>query len=158
MQCTNHNQKEAQGACAYCGRLFCAECLTMINGRYYCKEHVQSLFNEQQNAGAAPGFGDGFGAPAPGYGTPPQNIHIHNHNVNTNMNAGGYPFSPKSRVVALILCFFFGVGGFHRFYVGKIGTGLLWLFTGGLCGIGWIIDLVSLLLGGFRDSMGYPLR
>ena len=164
MHCTNHNQKEAQGACAYCGRLFCSECLTLINGRYYCKEHVQTLFNEQQNAGAGfgaganAGMGAGFGAPPnPGYGVPPQNIHIHNHNNNQNFG-GGYPYSQKSRIVALILCFFFGVGGFHRFYVGKIGTGLLWLFTFGFFGIGWIVDLISLIFGGFRDANGQPLR
>jgi len=37
--------------------------------------------------------------------------------------------SPKSRLVALLLCFFFGILGAHRFYVGKIGTGVLMLLT-----------------------------
>ncbi len=34
----------------------------------------------------------------------------------------------------------FGVAGLHRLYMGRIGSGLLWLFTGGLCGIGTIVD------------------
>ena len=34
----------------------------------------------------------------------------------------------------------FGVAGLHRLYVGRIGSGLLWFFTGGLCGIGTLID------------------
>ncbi|MDD4772461.1 MAG: NINE protein [Eubacteriales bacterium] len=60
----------------------------------------------------------------------------------------------KSRLVAALLCFFFGVLGAHRFYVGKIGTGFLWLFTAGFFGIGWIIDLILIIVGGFRDKAG----
>ena len=37
-----------------------------------------------------------------------------------------------------------GVLGFHRFYLGKIGTGILWIVTGGLCGIGAFLDLFTL--------------
>ena len=66
--------------------------------------------------------------------------------------------SNKSRLVALLLCIFLGEFGAHRFYVGKIGTGLLYLFTAGLFGIGWIIDLVKICLGSFRDNVGEPLR
>jgi hypothetical protein len=48
--------------------------------------------------------------------------------------------------IAYILWFFSGCGvlGFHRFYLGKIGTGLLWMFTGGLLGIGAFFDLFTL--------------
>lgn len=38
----------------------------------------------------------------------------------------------------------FGALGFHRFYLGKFGTGLLWLFTGGLMGLGCVYDAVTL--------------
>jgi TM2 domain-containing membrane protein YozV len=62
--------------------------------------------------------------------------------------------SPKSRIAALLLCFFLGYLGIHRFYVGKVGTGLIWLFTGGLFGIGAFIDFIVILVGSFRDKYG----
>jgi TM2 domain-containing membrane protein YozV len=46
--------------------------------------------------------------------------------------------------IAWILLTFLGVFGVHRFYIGKVGTGLLWLVTGGLLGIGWLYDLWTL--------------
>jgi len=51
-----------------------------------------------------------------------------------------------SVIVAYILWLFsgFGVFGFHRFYLGKIPTGLLWMFTGGFFGLGAIYDLITL--------------
>jgi len=51
-----------------------------------------------------------------------------------------------STFIAYLLWLVSGCGalGFHRFYLGKIGTGLLWMFTGGLLGIGSIVDLVTL--------------
>ena len=48
-----------------------------------------------------------------------------------------------------IICLLFGVFGAHRFIDGQIGTGLLWLCTGGLFGIGWIVDLVNIWKGNF---------
>ncbi len=39
--------------------------------------------------------------------------------------------SPKSRLITLLLCIFVGGLGIHRFYVGQIGTGVLWLLTAG---------------------------
>ena len=60
--------------------------------------------------------------------------------------------SESNRLAALLLCIFIGVFGGHRFYVGKIGTGVLWLFTFGLFTIGAIYDLVLIGTGEFRDS------
>ena len=62
--------------------------------------------------------------------------------------------SEKSRTTTFVLVFLLGVFGVHRFYVGKIGTGLLWLFTFGLFGIGAIVDFWVVLLGGFKDKQG----
>lgn len=67
-------------------------------------------------------------------------------------------FSPKSRTVALLLCLFLGGLGVHRFYVGKIGTGVLWLLTGGCFGIGSLVDLILIICGSFRDKMGAVVK
>lgn len=68
------------------------------------------------------------------------------------------PTSDKKKIPALLLCLFLGPLGIHRFYVGKIGTGILYLITGGFGGLGIIIDLVMILLGTFKDNAGMPLR
>ncbi|HIT34056.1 MAG TPA: TM2 domain-containing protein [Candidatus Faecousia intestinigallinarum] len=66
--------------------------------------------------------------------------------------------SKKNKITALLLCIFLGWLGIHRFYVGKIGTGLLYLFTGGLFGVGWLIDIIMIAVGAFKDQFALPLR
>lgn len=149
MKCTNHPEREADGMCTYCGKPFCKECLVEVKGRMYCKNDLGNVIDEakQQSANAAPTI----------------NITNTNDNANTNQNfgaVGGFGAVPrKSKTTALILCLlgFVGLGGIHRIYVGKVGTGVLWFLTSGLCVVGTIIDLLSILSGGFRDSYGQPL-
>lgn len=59
--------------------------------------------------------------------------------------------SEKSWLVTFILCFFFSC---HRFYVGKIGTGIIWLFTGGGCLVGTLWDFIKICRGEFQDKKG----
>jgi len=62
--------------------------------------------------------------------------------------------SPRSRAVAFLLCVFVGYFGVHRFYVGKIGTGILMIVTFGGLGVWYVTDLILVIFGVFRDKEG----
>ena len=62
--------------------------------------------------------------------------------------------SDKNFVATLLLCILLGGLGVHRFYVGKIGTGILQLITMGGLGIWALIDLIMIAIGKFTDKDG----
>lgn len=65
--------------------------------------------------------------------------------------------SEKRILPAFLLCFFLGCFGAHRFYVGKIGTGILQLLTLGGLGIWALIDWIMIIIGAFTDKQGQKL-
>lgn len=81
-----------------------------------------------------------------------------NNVANANATAGFAGTSTKSKMVALLLCVFLGYFGAHQFYAGKIGAGILYLCTFGLCGVMWILDIIKILSGTFKDGNGLPIR
>ncbi len=66
--------------------------------------------------------------------------------------------SEKNGIVALILCLLLGPIGVHRFYVGKIGTGIVMILTLGGLGIWTLIDLIMIICGAFTDSDGNKIK
>ena len=96
MNCYYHNDKEVVAACIECGRLICDECKVNINGKAVCKTCIETGVLEQKG----------------GY-----KYNRYNYNMSNS--------TQKSWLVTLLLCLFTGTLGVHRFYVGKIGTGIL---------------------------------
>lgn len=141
MKCMNHPEVDAEGMCVYCGKPFCKDCLIEVKGKLYCKKDLGNVMDDMKESA---------------HGQPAINI----TNTNTNTAPGMALPARKSKIVALVLCLigFLGIGGLHRMYVGKVGSGVLYFLTGGLCLIGTIIDLISILSGGFRDSYGQPME
>jgi TM2 domain-containing membrane protein YozV len=66
--------------------------------------------------------------------------------------------SEKGFVATLVLCFLLGGLGVHRFYVGKIGTGILMLLTLGGLGIWVLVDLIMIAVGSFKDKDGLQIK
>lgn len=95
-------------------------------------------------------------APAPAAAPAQPQIVINNSNSNQNINMDGYARGKQiNKWAAFLICTFFGWAGFHRFYEGKILTGLLWLCTLGLGGVGWFIDWLIIL---FKPNPYYVIR
>ena len=68
------------------------------------------------------------------------------------------PTPRRSFVVAWLLSLFLGFFGADRFYLGKVGTGLVKLVTLGGLGLWWLVDLVITMFGQQRDAHGQPLE
>lgn len=107
--------------CKYCGEKIPEDAIICT----HCGRQVEQIKNEQ----------------------PQVIINNSNSNINnnTNRNNASYHGGSKNKWVALLLCFFLGFFGIHKFYEGKILLGIVYLCTFGLFGIGWFVDCISLL-------------
>ncbi len=133
--CGTPMKKGEKKFCKHCGESIDKDCVVCPK----CGKQVEEISNQDKN------------------------IVINNNNTavaSAVAQAGGYGnmISPKSRLVAALLCFFVGFLGIHRFYVGKIGTGIIWLLTLGLFGFGVLVDFIMILIGSFRDQMGFWVK
>ncbi len=104
--------------CKFCGEVIPADAVVCTN----CGRQVENLQSE----------------------TPTVVVNNVNNNNNTN---GVFEYTKRcDKWIAFLLCLFLGGVGAHKFYEGKVGMGILYLLTGGLLGIGWIVDLILILL------------
>lgn len=94
-----------------------------------------------------------------------ENLNSYGGNANGPIiinNNGGYNnvVSPKSWLVTLLLCLFVDVFGIHRFYAGKIGTGIIMLLIcwTGISAIWAFVDLILIILSKFKDSQGLLIQ
>lgn len=109
--------------CKHCGELIDEECVVCPK----CGKQVEKLSTDDRNI-------------------------IINNSSSASASAsaaaetsGGYYGKLCNKWVSFFLCLFLGFLGAHKFYEGKIGMGLLYIFTFGLCCIGWIIDIFRIL-------------
>jgi hypothetical protein len=115
--------------------MYCQKCgLFFMDDASICHECGEALSPtvkpEFADAGLDPPAGSGFGAP--------QEMGV----------------SPKKRNVVILLCYFFGIFGVHRFYLGKIMSGIFMILTFGGLTIWCCIDFVRAVTAPFTDSKG----
>lgn len=131
----------------------CKHCGAEVGSEYrlcpYCRTELEYPTQNQNNGGGQPTI-------------IVQNV-ISNENAVSNRNNVGYAVrsvacSPKSKKLTLILAIALGFFGIHRFYVGKVGSGIVWLFTGGGFFFGYIYDIIKVLSGTFKDGNGLPVK
>ncbi|GHO53956.1 TM2 domain-containing protein [Ktedonobacter robiniae] len=114
----------------------------------------------QQPPFQQPPFQQGYpqqGYPQQGYQQPPFQQGYQQPPFQQGYPQPGYPQQGKDWLITLLLCFFLGWLGVHRFYVGKTGTGIAMLLTLGGCGIWAFIDFILIITGSFTDANGQPL-
>lgn len=93
-----------------------------------------------------------------GYVNPPYQYNNQAYNNGISYPNQGMMCSHKSKLVALLLALFLGFWGIHRFYAGKIFTGIIWLLTGGFFFIGWLYDIIKIASGTFKDGNNMPIK
>lgn len=136
MFCINCGKQQAEGA------KFCGDCGSPMPGASAAPAAPSAPVTSINTAPSAP-----TSAPAPAQPAT---------SVQYVVTAGER--SPHSWIAALLLCFFLGSLGIHRFMVGKVGTGVAMIFTLGGLGIWTLIDFIMICIGSFRDIQGRELK
>lgn len=139
--------------CTNCGSelskefAFCPECGTKIISESNTEDYLDGIPRHNRHTRKCKNCGDTI--PDDAFYCLNCETTLHNPigNFEDSQNRVSYRFGIwKNKWISFFLCLFFGWLGAHKFYEGSIFMGLLYLFTLGLFGIGWIIDLIILLL------------
>lgn len=156
MKCYVHTEIDAVGTCVACGKFICSECNTEISGKNHCKSCVSKVVEESQRK--IEKLEDGKQQ------APMVFMNAGGASSSSSSSSSGHPqalIPLKNKIVAAILAIFFGSFGIHKFYLGKIGQGLLYLvfcWTGipGLLGI--IEGIIYLLTSEHSFALKYGAR
>ena len=140
--------------CAYCGEKFsAAPDLGEPKAQPQTPPQAQQQqYRQPQSAPTVPPY-----IPS----TPPAQQRTTYGNTNYNTTRTTMPTAQqgdRSFLVTLLLCLFAGYLGVHRFYTKNWVAGIIQLLTGGMCGIWWLIDLILIAVGTYRDGDGLPLQ
>ena len=151
MNCISHPDKPATGACMYCGKLYCADCLIEVNGKMYCKTDIGKVLNEAKEStksSAGPNVFMNAG------GGTSSSTHTNPASTPTNL------IPTKSKVAAGLLGIFLGGFGIHKFYLGKASGIWYILFCWTLIPsiIGFIEGIIYLTMGDYEFAMKYGGR
>lgn len=121
ISCKNHPEREAAGMCVACGKPFCEDCLVDVNDKYFCKpciaERMRRIEARRKALEEKRELQQDSPKPQPQPDPEPARVFVE--------NLPQYPAKKKS--TALLLWFFFGGLGAHRFYTGHVFTGFVYL-------------------------------
>lgn len=148
LECPSCGAKEFSFLCSNCGTeykegFYCPKCGVKVDSvKKHCPKCSTEYFTPAcPNCGYMQNDNSSFVIPL-------SFQQSQNDNENNNISRQVAIDSKKrkcNKIISLILCIFFGYIGAHKFYEGKIGIGILYLFTAGLFCIGWIVDICVLL-------------
>ena len=134
---------------------FCKNCGFKLDGAPFCPNCGEKTGNEERkkycvNCGAQMNYSEDVCPMCGQNAVTGANMNASTPNVVINNNVNNFvdavPGKECNKWIAFLLCFFLGGLGIHKFYEGKIGMGILYIFTCGLFGIGWLIDLIRIVM------------
>jgi len=141
---------------------YCTVCGAQFNGNFCPKCGKASTERYYQNSAEYPNDYGYRADPNYAYRQAPYNNPYYRQNPYAQNYGYSYtnrgPISSKSRLAALLLCIFLGMIGVHHFYAGRVGYGVLYIFTGALFGIGWLVDLILIATGSYKDQYGFVIE
>ena len=135
-------------SCAYCGAVF------QSAPNYEAANQSTAQTQNTSTTNSGPSYQQPQGQTIPPYvSSQPPRVTYQNTNNSGRIQQQG----DRSFLVTLLLCVFLGYMGIHRFYTKNYIAGIIQLLTGGMCGIWWLIDLILIAVGTYRDGDGLPL-